>query len=300
MTDAVKQARRTKVMAWAMLALGVLAGALLAYLSRPGLITAAPGLQALHASDTVSLAEKMAAAGLLQAAHDGDPSAVPRLGLPYIPAGWSGIADANRRKSLFVAAVLPLILAANDVIAAEREQLKRLKQMAPELSKRDRRRLARLAARYRMEPDDLDGLLIRVDTVPPSLALAQAAIESGWGTSRFARQGNALFGQWTWKEGAGLKPKRMRKGLGNYAIKRYDNLYASVADYMRNLNTQKAYAGFRRQRAAMRARGQWPNGSAVTATLRHYSEEGEAYVAKLLTVIKTNRLGPLDAARLER
>lgn len=300
MTVAVSRSRRTLLLCWTMLALSVAAGSLLAYLARPGQIAPFPGLQALRAPDAASLAEQMKAFGLLQVALGGDRAAVPRLGLVYIPDGWTGIADVNQRKALFLGATLPLVLAANDAIIAERKKLKALKNNAASLSKSDRIWLAELAARYRSSPDDLDRLLIRVDTIPPSLALAQAAIESGWGTSRFARQGNALFGQWTWKEGAGLKPKRMRQSLGSYAIKRYDSLYASVADYMRNLNTQKAYAAFRRQRAALRARGQWPNGKAVAATLRNYSEEGEVYVAKLAAMIRTNRLAPFDTARLAR
>lgn len=303
MADGVAPRQRGLILAWTMLGLSVAAGLLLAYIGRPGAaggFAFAPGLQTFQARSAEDLATRLDAAGLTKAVNGRTPQAVARFGLRRIPADWPGIKDSDHRKTLFIASVLPLVLSANDAILEDRKRLLQLRQKKAGFSASEKKWLSGLARRYRTEADDLDRLLIRVDTIPPSLALAQAAIESGWGTSRFARQGNALFGQWTWAKDAGMKPKRMRDGLGEYAIKRYDSLYASVADYMRNLNTQKAYAGFRRQRASLRAQGKWPNGAAIAATLRRYSEEGETYVRKLTTLIRTNRLALLDGARLAR
>ena len=299
----MQRANRRHLLCWSALAAAVLCAGLLSYATRPvgpGDAVRAPRLHAVQAGDPAKLDRTLRAAGLLDAVKSGSLHAVSRVGLSRIPPAWDSIDDANWRKSLFVASILPLVLAANEVIVDDRARLLALHEKKPALSAAERAWLQGLARRYRTEPEDWARLLARVDAVPPSLAVAQAAIESGWGTSRFARQGNALFGQWTWQPGAGLKPKQMRAELGDYAIKRYPSLYGSVADYMRNLNTQKAYAGFRRLRAGQRANGKQPSGRAVASTLTSYSEEGAKYVSKLLNLIKSNSLGRLDQARLTR
>jgi Bax protein len=136
-----------------------------------------------------------------------------------------------------------------------------------------------------------------VDAVPPSLALAQAAVESGWSTSRFAVQGNALFGQWTW--GAdGITPQEQRGEMGDYKIRRFDSPEASIAAYMHNLNTHRSYRGFRAERARLRAEGVPPGGSMLAHTLTSYSEKGEEYTEMLLSVIRVNQLPPADETRL--
>ena len=295
--------RRVLALAWSGLVLAVLGAGLLAYATRPSIpakAAVAPRLHAVSVADVDALARTLEAAGLLAALQSGTVQALPRLGLSRIPRRWTELGDVDKRKRLFIATMLPLVLAANESIAHDRDRLAALLKAGAAPSPAARAWIRSLAAGYRTDPNNLNRLLARVDTIPPSLALAQAAIESGWGTSRFARQGNALFGQWTWDPGAGLKPRRARDELGDYAIKRYASLYASVADYMRNLNTQKAYAEFRQLRARQRAKGGQPSGSAMAATLRHYSEEGAAYVRKLVTVIKTNNLTRLDNARLAR
>ena len=278
------------------------AGALaLGYLTRPtghARFVPAANLAAISAHDTNGLTRQLETLGLLDAVKQGTLKSVPRIGLSSMPPSWQALGDSDKRKRLFIAAVLPLVLAANENIADDRARLLAMAERSSRLSSRERIWLAETARRYRTDPDDWKRLLRRVDEVPASLAVAQAAIESGWGTSRFARQGNALFGQWTWNSAEGMKPKQARSGLGNYAIKRYPSLYASVADYMRNLNSQDAYAEFRRTRAGQRAANTGFDGASLAATLSRYSEERAVYVRKLRTVIASNKLKRLDVARL--
>ena len=155
--------------------------------------------------------------------------------------------------------------------------------------------LARLAQRYKADVEDLDTLIARVDEIPVSLAMAQAAEESGWGTSRFAQNGNALFGQWTTADDEGLIPKDRKEGM-THKVKAFDSLSDSVAGYMRNLNTHGAYKSLRAERATMRKQGRNLNGWALAGTLIKYSERGEKYVKSIRLIIDANDLRELDAA----
>ncbi len=197
------------------------------------------------------------------------------------------------RKNLFIRAVLPLILDANRAISADRRALLALIKRRDALQDADHVWLDRIARRYRVDGGDLDRLLRRVDTVPPSLALAQAAIESGWGGSRFTLEGNALFGQWTWKRGNAIAPLRRAKGA-MHAIKVFSRLADSVAAYMLNLNHTGAYRVFRARRAELRRRGEPPSGLELARTLTLYSIERERYVRKIATIITQNRLLAFD------
>lgn len=157
--------------------------------------------------------------------------------------------------------------------------------------------LERLAARYETQPDRLDLLLRRVDTVPVSLAMAQAAIESGWGTSRFALHGNAIFGQWTTAEGKGLVPSAREEGK-THKVRSFNRLSDSVSAYLLNLNTHPAYAEFREMRQEARRRGETPDGQMLAGGLEAYSEKGGEYVELLRNMIRVNRLGAFDDAFL--
>lgn len=150
---------------------------------------------------------------------------------------------------------------------------------------------------YQVKPGDFATLTQRLDIVPPSLALAQAAVESGWGTSRFAQQGNAPFGQWTSKEFAGMVPKGRDPGQ-TYKIRAFDHLTESVESYLRNLNTHRAYRDFRSKRAALRNQGKAIDSLAIAGGLTAYSEKGEVYVRLLRRIIESNQLRGLDNARL--
>jgi uncharacterized FlgJ-related protein len=202
----------------------------------------------------------------------------------------------KRQKESFIAITLPLILAANEEISQRRKAIERA------VSRGDQAGVVRWARLYRIETEGRSiaeierQLLLRADFVPVSLALAQAAIESGWGTSRFALQGNALFGQWAWQKDAGLKPAR---ASNNQAVVRsFPNLFGSVRAYMHNLNTHPRYAGFRARRHLLRGRTKADLGYQLSNFLDGYAEIGEVYVAKLKALIRSNDLGRYEAARL--
>jgi Bax protein len=236
----------------------------------------------------------------LEAVARGNRS-VPPLFVRNLPDDWRDM-RAKARKRAFVKTVLPLVLKANARIRAERAQLLRLIADAdgdPATLSDDRQAwLHDLARRYGTEADDLTALKRRVDVVPVSLALAQAANESAWGTSRFARKGNALFGQWTWEKDDGIAPKEPQHDKGDYAVRAFDSLGDSVAAYMQNLNTHAAYAEFRARRAHMRKAGDRLDSLTLAAGLLKYSERGEAYVEEIRAMIRHNRFRRLDSARL--
>lgn len=225
---------------------------------------------------------------------------VPRLRLAALPSGLAEMVNAKRRKAVFLELILPLILEANTHIAVERRRLLYVSAMIKSgisLPSNLQHWLARLALRYKTEPGRLDILLKRVDVVPVSLATAQAAMESGWGTSRFATQGNAIFGQWTTAGGKGLVPTAREEGK-THKIRAFDRLSDSVAAYILNLNTHRAYRGLRAMRREAREKGMRPDGLTLAAGLEKYSEKGMEYVELLRDIIRVNRLSPLDDAIL--
>jgi uncharacterized FlgJ-related protein len=187
--------------------------------------------------------------------------------------------------------VLPAVLHVNEEVRADRavvEQARRLIARGEEPDAEARGALERIAEDYGVDADDTDRLLDRVDVVPVSLALAQAAIESGWGTSRFAQHGNALFGQRSYGSAAGLKPAGVVEA--DFRVRSFSSPANSVATYLRSLNTHPAYETFRQKRADMRRRGATLDAHKLAATLTRYSERGAAYVADVRTLMQTNRL----------
>ena len=156
--------------------------------------------------------------------------------------------------------------------------------------------LTRLALRYDASPSDPVGLLSRVDIVPPSLALAQAGEESGWGASRSARLGNAMFGQATW-DGAGPPIGEAVNGRVP-RLRVFERLSEGAEAYVRNLNTNRAYESFRAVRAAERRAGRPLDGARLATGLMRYSERGQAYIDTIRTHIRANQLHRLDDARL--
>lgn len=225
---------------------------------------------------------------------------VPRLFLTSFPDDWPGDAPVELVKQGFVALVLPHVLAVNDTVLEERERLLAVNaglETGLEPSAADRLWLENLGERYETDPADIAELITRVDVIPPSLALTQAAIESGWGRSRFAREGQALYGQWTWTEGAGIVPLN-RPPDESYEVKRFNSLQESVRDYVMNLNTFPAYSDFRRSRAEQRIAGSLPSGVNLVDELARYSIRGEEYVAELREVLRINRLDRYDTAQL--
>lgn len=225
---------------------------------------------------------------------------VPRLFVNRFPPAFAQISNGDELKSLFFHTVLPMVLQVNEVIRGQRERLLTIERRMHEgkaLSDEDRAWLKSLKQVYRVENDDLMKLMVRVDIVPPALALAQAAVESDWGRSRFACQGNALFGQWTYSQRKGIKPQEVTEG-SSQRVTRFARLIDSVAAYAMNLNTHPAYAIFRRERAAMRLTGQPLDAYALAGQLSLYSQQGDDYVSILRSVILDNALARFREARL--
>ena len=226
---------------------------------------------------------------------------VPRVILASIPADLKDVREVKTRKEIFFQTVLPLILQVNEEIMAERERLWRIHTdvaLDRDLSAVDRLWLAVMSDKYKVKRGNLDALLRRVDVIPPSLALAQAAEESGWGTSRFVREGNAIFGQWTFSNTKGIKPKDIDPGK-THRVRAFDDLMSSVKAYVRNLNTHRAYKSFRDRRAELRQSGQALNGRLLAETLTSYSERGQDYVRTIERIMSANALHKLDGAKLQ-
>jgi Bax protein len=232
---------------------------------------------------------------------------LPRLYVTNIPSRWrTNSADeipVAAKKRLFFRLLGPGALKANELIEADRTRLARfIDRRDDPVSEADLKWFEDLATRYRMidaerdSDQDMQQLLARIDIVPASLVLAQAAEESGWGTSRFADVGNALFGQWTWNEG--VEPLARRTGKGDYNIARFESPLDSINAYMLNLNSHPAYEGMREQRRQMRESGQPLSGWELAKSLTSYSERGAAYVELLHTIMRVNALASVDNAYL--
>jgi len=234
----------------------------------------------------------------LAAVVEGDAE-VPQVFLSSIPHDLADVPETAERKALFFKSVLPLILKVNDELLTNRARLKALREEIEGGNKPaavDRLWLAMMSDRYKTDRDDVDALLKHVDVIPPSMALAQAAAESGWGTSRFARTGNALFGQWTYAEG-NLVPDSRDDGK-EHMIRQFDSLLDSVRGYARNLNTHRAYREFRDLRVKLRKKEKPLDGRVLIDTLHRYSERGVDYVNEIRSLISFNKLNRLDDARL--
>ncbi|GHF24706.1 hypothetical protein GCM10017044_19240 [Kordiimonas sediminis] len=230
---------------------------------------------------------------------------VPRIFVSDIPSELTEIDHIPEKKRLFTSVVLPLILRANEIILAERDILENFQtriQNGGHLTKSELKWVYTRAARYRVNINkaptvkDIDRLLYHIDVIPPSLALSQAAMESGWGTARFTQEGNALFGQWTW-DGTGMVPERREDGKV-HTIKIYDYPLDSVISYMTNLNRHKNYETLRQRRQEIRQRGQILRGEALAPGLAAYSELGVDYVHELVSLINYNGFAVLDRAQL--
>jgi Bax protein len=225
---------------------------------------------------------------------------VPRIFLASLPVDIADVNLTEKRKRAFLKVMLPHILRENERIVADRTRLEQLHQriqLGAALSTRDQTWLERLAEQYGVDDVDTAELLNRVDAIPPGLALAQAVEESGWGTSRFALMGNAVFGMWTWTPGTGLVPENRPDGE-TYEVQRFKSLDHSVAAYMRNLNSRGSYREFRDKRAAMHDRNQTIDSYQLAGTLHRYSVRGQDYIRTIRSIMKSNALDQFDSARL--
>jgi Bax protein len=220
---------------------------------------------------------------------------VKPIALDSFPREIKMIENTKKRKEFFIQIVLPLILQENNNIKLDRKRLFGIinKSKNTDLEKKW---LNKKFKQYGIPSKDLSTLKIRMDEVPVSLALAQAAKETGWGTSRFAQEGNALFGQWTWS-GEGLKPKEADENEGHKVMK-FNVLQASVRAYQRNLNTHSTYKEFRLARAEQRDAGKSLDSIILSEYLNEYAETGKQYVEILKKIIKQNNLKDFDNAKL--
>lgn len=206
--------------------------------------------------------------------------------------------DVAAKKNDFFAFLLPHVAAANRAIMERRERLTRLQRRLDDgipATDQDIRfaqemfRLYRVGSPEEINPQALGRLLDRVDVIPASLALAQAANETGWGTSRFARRANNFFGVWCFNPGCGLKPERRAASM-THEVKRYDNVADSVSAYIHTLNTHPAYRELRAIRADRRRVDHPIRGVDLAEGLERYSERGEEYVRDIQRLIRTNNL----------
>ncbi|MCA1778874.1 MAG: glucosaminidase domain-containing protein [Xanthomonadaceae bacterium] len=210
---------------------------------------------------------------------------------------FDAIGDVDTRKQAFFAFLAPLVEAENERVMYDRARLLALNERLESgqaLGGRDRHWLKRMAGHYDVEwhRDDpvrvMQQLARRVDTVPVSLALVQAAAESGWGRSRFAVDGNNLFGQWCYTRGCGMVPSR-RAGGAQHEVESFVSVRESVSRYIHNLNTHSAYAPLREIRARLREADREPTAMVLADGLIRYSERREDYVEEVKSVIRVNR-----------
>jgi len=190
---------------------------------------------------------------------------------------------------------LPLIVAENEKILDDRLRLFNIVSRKSTTDD-EKQWLRQKFLEYKVKNGKIDVLKTRMDIIPVSIALAQAAKESGWGTSRFALEGNAIFGQWTW-DGTGIAPL-MRDKSKNHKILKFPILRASVKAYQNNLNTHKSYIKFREKRVKLRQKNKIINGLELTKTLDNYAETGSEYTKILSQIILQNRLTDFETVSL--
>ena len=215
--------------------------------------------------------------------------------ISLLPNEIKKIENTKKRKNLFIQIVLPLILEENNRIRVDRKKLFSILNKNIN-SNVEKRWINKKFKQYGVVNKDLSTLKIRMDMVPVSLAIAQSAKETGWGTSRFALEGNALFGQWTW-EGEGIKPSGADTN-STHKVMKFKVLKASVRAYIRNLNTHRSYKSFRRERAEQRDNFEKFNSLELANHLDKYAETGKEYVKILKQIIKQNSLTDFDDAKI--
>jgi Bax protein len=242
----------------------------------------------------------------------------PRVLITGITERWRSESQqmtVAEKKEGFYRLMLPLVLYANELVVKRRDEMTAARERlvgGGNVSDDELARLRAGAVLLRVAKDDrvaaldagsaewvplIDEMLYRLDIVPPGLALGQAAYESGYGTSRFAREGNSLFGQWTF-HGEGLKPEQQRESLGDHRIAAFEWPFDSVRGYFINLSSHPAYEEFRRLRAELRAAGKPLDSLVLADGLIRYSERGQEYVDSLKGIIRVNRLDSADDAVL--
>ena len=215
--------------------------------------------------------------------------------LDHLPLEMKSIENIKKRKNLFIQIVLPLIIEENTKIKLDRKKLFVILNKNNN-SKSDIEWLKKKFKQYGVAKNDLSTLKIRMDEIPVSLAIAQSAKETGWGTSRFAQKGNALFGQWTWS-GKGIKPAAADTD-SKHKVASFKVLKASVKAYQRNINTHSSYKKFRKERAIQRDNFGKLNSLELVKYLDKYAETGIEYTKILSKIIKQNSLTDFDDVKI--
>ena len=220
---------------------------------------------------------------------------VKPISLTLLPSEIKQIENAKKRKNLFIQIILPLVIKENNKIKSDRNKLFNILNKSKN-TLAENNWLNSKFKQYGVVNKNLLTLKIRMDEVPVSMAIAQAAKETGWGTSRFAQEGNALFGQWTWS-GEGIKPAGADDGT-THKVMKFKVLQASVKAYQRNLNTHSTYKDFRSARAELRNENKKLDSIVLTEHLDKYAETGKEYVRILQQIIRQNNLEDFDDAKL--
>jgi len=215
--------------------------------------------------------------------------------IDHLPSEMKSIESVKKRKNLFIQIVLPLIIEENTRIKLDRKKLFVILNKNNN-SKSDIEWLKEKFKQYGVVENDLSTLKVRMDEVPASLAIAQAAKETGWGTSRFAQKGNALFGQWTWS-GNGIKPAGADNN-SKHKVASFKVLKASVKAYQRNLNTHSSYKKFRKERAIQRDNDGKLNSLELVKFLDKYAQTGVEYTKILIKIIEQNSLTEFDDVKI--
>jgi len=220
---------------------------------------------------------------------------VKPISLTLLPQEIKKIENTKKRKNLFIQIILPLIIKENNYIKLDRKKLFNILNKSKN-TKAEKIWLNLKFKQYGVINKELPTLKVRMDEIPTSMAIAQAAKETGWGTSRFAQEGNALFGQWTWS-GEGIKPADADND-STHKVMKFKVLQASVKAYQRNLNTHSSYKNFRSARAELRDEGKKLDSMILSEHLDKYAETGKEYVKILQQIIRQNNLTDFDEAKL--
>ena len=212
---------------------------------------------------------------------------------------FSAVVQAPERKQLFIETMRPLVEQKNNLLLNTRERLLEIKnELAQnhELSFTNTEQLALLREDFNVSKEEypsdaraIDILLLRVDIIPAAMVLAQAAVESGWGTSRFAEEANNFFGQWCFTQGCGIVPE-LRATSAKHEVRKFDSVEDSLNSYYRNINTHNAYRSLRDLRAKIRDKENEFTGSALIAGLGKYCGRGPVYISELHRIIHANNL----------
>ena len=217
-----------------------------------------------------------------------------------LPDDFMEIKSVNERKKLFINTLLPIIYSENLKILEDRKKiLDWWNESQGENFSRDfwPSWLFELSEKYETSDSNLGNLLMKVDVIPISMALAQAAIESGWGTSRYLREGNAIYGQYTFEKDKGIRPER-RESNEKFFIKKFSNLSESTRSYFKNINTHRAYVDFREERKKLRMNGVKLSGVKLVKFLTSYSERRDEYVKDVENIIQSNNFMKFDNSYL--